>query len=214
MHLRLAKGKATASAVGVIGYQLLQVVYWMSLATWLGGVLFVVMVAPVILRVLREARPILPEVLAVNLNHQHDTLLAGTLMTQIFALIGRVQFMCAGVLAGSMAIQTMLIDLGSTNGTAAIIRAALLISASAVAIYEQRVLWPAIRKERQTYIDHADEPEIANPAKDAFDRLQERAIVVLLVVISLLIGLVMFSANISPKSAVLPAAPQATGLSR
>src|SRR3954454_21167129 len=60
-------------------YQIVQIVYWLALATWFGGVLFVAISAPVILRTVRENNPILPHVLSVNLEGQHATLLAGSI---------------------------------------------------------------------------------------------------------------------------------------
>jgi hypothetical protein len=188
----------------VLGYQLLQVVYWLALSTWLGGGLFIALAAPVIFRVMREARPILPQVLAVNLNHQHDTLLAGTVVSEILGALARVQYLCAGLLAATMGLQTLVISFSGSNATAAAVRAVLLVLAAGLVVYDRRVLWPQLKVQRQTYIDHADEPETANPAKDAFDQLQQRSLTVMLAVLSLLVGLVLFSANISPKAAETP----------
>ena len=58
-------------------FQLVQIVYWLALATWFGGVLFVAIAAPAVFRTVRENNPVLPHVLSVNLEGQHGTLLAG-----------------------------------------------------------------------------------------------------------------------------------------
>jgi hypothetical protein len=70
------------------------------------------------------------------------------------------------------------------------------------------VVWPEIWRHRQQFIDHADEPEVANPAKDQFDRGQRRSVTLLMVVLFLLLGIILFSGNITPRRAVSePAAP-------
>src|SRR5580704_19328585 len=56
---------------------LVQVVYWLALSTWFGGVLFIAAAAPVIIKTVKDADPLLPTVLSVNLEGQHGTLLAG-----------------------------------------------------------------------------------------------------------------------------------------
>ena len=64
-------------------------------------------------------------------------------------------------------------------------------------IYDLRVVSPRIFKFRQEYIDHADEPEVANPAKERFDRYHRESITVLMLSLGALLGLVLFSAGIS-----------------
>jgi len=85
-----------------------------------------------------------------------------------------------------------------------IIRGALYLAAVALLIYHWRVLWPRAWRVRQEYIDHADEPDVANPALDQLDRLQSESATVLSFLVTVLLGLIVFSANIRP-AIVIPA---------
>ena len=66
-------------------FQLVQIVYWLSLATWFGGALFVAMAVPAIFRTVGENNPVLPHVLSVNLEGQHGTLLSGSIVGALYA---------------------------------------------------------------------------------------------------------------------------------
>ena len=79
-------------------FQLVQIVYWLALSTWFGGVLFVAMAAPVIFRTVRENNPVLPHVLSVNLEGQHGTLLAGSIVGSLLARLAWVQLACGGII--------------------------------------------------------------------------------------------------------------------
>lgn len=179
-------------------YQLVQIIYWIALATVFGSVLFVAMAAPVIFRVVREANPVLPSVLSVNLEGQHGTLLAGTIVGQLLTTLGRVELICGIALAATITAQVFLIDLTGTNQTVMFIRVILFLAAAGIVIYDRRVVWPNIQRLRQEYLDHADEPEIANPAREQFDTHHRRSVTLLAVVLFLLLGMILFSANISP----------------
>ena len=48
-------------------FTFMQILYWLALATWFGGLLFIAVAAPVIFRTIHESDPILPTVLSVNL---------------------------------------------------------------------------------------------------------------------------------------------------
>ena len=75
-------------------FQLVQIVYWLALATWFGGVLFVAMAVPAIFRTVGENNPVLPHVLSVNLEGQHGTLLSGSIVGSLLARLARVQLIC------------------------------------------------------------------------------------------------------------------------
>jgi hypothetical protein len=172
-----------------------QFFYWLSLSTWFGGVLFVTIAAPIIFRTIRESDPTLPTVLSVNLEGQHATLLAGSIVANVLAAMMRVQLTCAGVLALTLIAQWRFLfslQLGLLT-----IRTALYLVAVVLLIYDWRVVSPRIFKFRQEYIDHADEPEVANPAKERFDRYHRESITVLMLSLGALLGLVLFSAGIS-----------------
>ena len=56
-----------------------------------------------------------------------------------------------------------------------IFRTVLYIAATVFLIYDWRVVWPRTWKYRQEYLDHADEPEIANPASTCSTNTRPRA---------------------------------------
>jgi hypothetical protein len=182
-------------------FPLFQILYWLSLASWFGGVLFIAVAAPVIFRTVREAKPLLPTVLSVNLENQHADLLAGSIVGNLLALLSRIQPASGvGVLLGLVGQWT----LGDREGPGllaqVILRTCLFGAAMVMVIYQWRVLWPRIEQYRTEYIEHADEPDVANPAKDQFDRLHHESVNVLLIILALLLGLILFSGNITTRS--------------
>jgi hypothetical protein len=179
-------------------FQFVQIAYWLALATWFGAVLFVALAPPVILRTMDEAKPVLPHVLSVNLEGQHGTLLAGTIMGNLLGPLVRLQIVCAAVLLVALAAQWFLIDLHGENVVAPIVRCALYLAAVVLFVYDWRVTWPKTWKYRQEYLDHADEPDVANPALDLFDRYQGESLRTLMIITCLLLGIILFSANIQP----------------
>jgi len=179
-------------------FQFVQVLYWLALATWFGGVLFIAVAAPVIFRTINEADPTLPRVLSVNLDKQHSTLLAGSIVANLLNLLVRVQLACAGALFVTMIAQWVYIDRGNNPHLwAAILRTAMFLAAVVLAVYDWLVVWPRVQQHRQEYIDHADEPDIANPAKEKFDRYQDESVTVLRNILFLLLGIILFSGDIS-----------------
>ena len=187
-------------------YQFVQLAWWIGLSTWFGSVLFVALAAPVIFRTIREANPLLPTVLSVNLENQHGTLLAGTIVANLLALLGKVEMICAGLLVLCFAAQFFVIDLSGSNLTAALIRGVLLLAVAAIAIFDRMIVWPSVQKYRAEYLENADDPEIANPAKERFDREHQRSVTMLSAMLFLLLGVVLFSANITPSAHYSPAA--------
>jgi hypothetical protein len=180
-------------------FQLVQIVYWLALSTWFGGVLFIAVEARVIFKTVRDANPMLPDVLSVNLEQQHSTLLAGSIMADLLSLLARVQLGCAGVLLPAVIAQWLLIEPNARNFVPAAVRSALYLAATGLLLYHWRIIWPAIAAARQDYIDNADTPEVANPARDRFDRCQRASITVTSLLLLLLLGMIVFSANILPK---------------
>lgn len=177
-------------------FQLVQTLYWLALATWFGGGLFLAMAAPVIFRVVNDARPLLPGVLSANLDNQHSTLLAGTIVSRLLSNLHRVQLAAMIVLAFTIAGQWALSRVSGAELVLAILRTALFLAAALVAIYDWRVLWPRVLSARQRYIDNADNPDVANPALDEFNRLQRDAAAMLRNLLFLLLGMILFSGTI------------------
>ena len=191
-------------------FQLVQIVYWLALATWFGGVLFVALAVPAIFRTVGENNPVLPHVLSVNLEGQHGTLLSGSIVGALLARLARVQLICGGALLLAIIAQFFLADMSGANRTAAVIRTALFFAAGAVSLYDGWMLWPQTWKHRQEFIDNADDPDVANPAKDQFDRGQRRSVALLMAVLFLLLGIILFSSNITRRGpGVAPVAPAA-----
>src|SRR5215203_5409756 len=131
-------------------FQFVLVLYWLALATWFGGVLFIAVAAPVIFRTIQEADPTLPRVLSVNLDKQHSTLLAGSIVANLLNLLVRVQLACAAALCLTIIVQWVYIDRSSnTHLWAAILRTAMFIAAVALAVYDWLVVWPRVQQFRQ-----------------------------------------------------------------
>lgn len=177
----------------------MQTVYWTGLATWFGATLFIAIAAPVIFRVVREHDPTLPTVLSVNLDAQHSTLLASTIVARIMEATSRVSVGCAIAVAAGLIAQGLILPIGSGRPALVwlVIRSALFLGAAAMLVYDWRVVAPRLFHYRAEYIEHADEPDVANPARDEFDRLQRESVNVLFFQTLLLLGLILASANIS-----------------
>ncbi len=175
-----------------------QIAYWMALSTLFGAVLFVVLAPPIILRVVRAQNPILPGVLSVNLEGQHGTLLAGSIVSELMGPLIRIELVCSAVLLCAVIGQWAILQPGGGKEMMVpFLRAALYLAATVFLIYDWRVVWPNVLKYRQQYLDHADEPEVANPALDLFDKYQSESLTILRNILCLLIGIILFSAFIT-----------------
>ncbi len=176
---------------------LVQVVYWLALSTWFGGVLFIAAAAPVIFKTVKESDPLLPTVLSVNLEGQHGTLLAGTIIGNLITMLSRVELVCAGVLLLCIGAQWLLIDLNNPwNFASTAVRSGLYLAATGIVLYDWRLLWPKIWRAREQFIEHADDPEIANPARELFHKLQRQSVTLLTLLTFLLLGMILFSAAV------------------
>jgi hypothetical protein len=167
---------------------------------------FTALAATAVFRTLRDMNPVLPDVLAVNLEGQHGTLIGSTIMSNLLSILGRFQLIAAALTLVCLALHFLLVDTSGNNLTAALVRIFLALAALGVLLFDRFRLFPRLARHRQTYIDHADEPDTANPAKDAFDKDQHLSLNLLLLSMCLLAGLVLFSASITPKPIYLPVA--------
>ena len=177
-------------------FEVLQIIYWLALSTWFGSVLFIAIAAPIIMRSVREANPVLPSILSVNLEGQHGTLLGGGIVGNIMNLLVPIQMACAAALLLALAGHWAELPRQGAGLVMQLARNALYLAAVGLLIYQWRVIWPRMWKQRQEYIDHADEPDVANPALDEFDRLQSENAIVLVMLLAALLGIILFSANI------------------
>jgi hypothetical protein len=176
-------------------YEFIQITYWLALATWFGGVLFIAAAWPVIFRTVREADPVLPTVLSVNLEGQHGSLLAGTIVANLITMLTRVQFICAAALLITMAVQ---LAEHWQDWSAAIPRLVLYVAAVSLLVYDWRFIAPKIESHRREYLDHADEPELANAARQGFDQYHRRSVLLMMILLAALLGIIVFSTTITP----------------
>lgn len=177
-------------------FELVQIIYWLSLSTWFGCVLFISIAAPIIVRTVRENNPVMTDVLSVNLEGQHGTLLAGSIVGKIMSVLVRIELACAAALLVALLGHWLLLPRLGTQLVMQIVRTALFLAACGLLVYQWRVVWPRMWLYRQEYIEHADEPDVANPALDQFDRYQGESATVLLLLLAVLLGMILFSANI------------------
>ena len=183
-------------------FEVVQILYWLALSTWFGGALFIALAAPVIFRVVREQRPMLPTVLSVNLENQHADLMAGSIVASLLQMLGRIQTFCAaGVFIGLLGQWVYTRGGGPSALWQLILRSTLFVIAAGLLAYDRRVVWPAMNRHREQYLDHADEPDVANPAKDEFDRLHRESVMLLTFRLALLLGLILFSVTIRARAA-------------
>jgi hypothetical protein len=190
-------------------FQLVQIVYWLALATWFGGALFIAVAYRVVFKTVDASKPILPDVLSVNLEGQHGTLLAGTIVGNILATFIRIELGCAGAMLAALIAQAFLIDPHDPEiYTSTVLPGVMLLAATAVAVFDWRVVWPRTWRFRQEFLDHADEPERANPAKDQFDRYQRLSVTLLEFLLFLLLGMVLFSSAGRPSPKGITPTPQ------
>jgi hypothetical protein len=177
-------------------FQFVQILYWLALSTWFGGALFVTISAAVIFRTVREYNPMLPTVLSVNLENQHATLLSSSIVANLLAMLVRIEIPCAVVLFITIGLQWLYIDRHGVPLVEAILRSTLFVAAVGLMLYNSRIVWPKVQKFRQEYLDHADEPDVANPAIDQFERYDRESFSILRNLIFLLLGMILFSGDI------------------
>jgi hypothetical protein len=182
-----------------MAFQLIQILFWLSLSAWFGCVLFIAVAAPIVFRTVREANPVLPSVLSVNMEGQHGTLLAGTIVFNLLKQLRIIQFAAAAMMLVAIIAQVFFIDLNGTNGTAALVRGGLFFAALGVLLFDWLIVAPKIEAHRQEYLDNADEPDIANPAKEKFDQQHARSVGALQVLLFCLLGMILFSASVTPR---------------
>ena len=174
-----------------------QTVYWLALSTWFGGVLFIALSAPAIFRTVLDSNPILPTVLSVNLEKQHATLLANSIVSSLIERLIRVELVCAAALFVTIICQWIVLPTTNNQLIPLVVRSMLFLAALVLVLYNWRVLWPRVNRYREHYVAHADEPDVANAARDDFERSHRETVTVLSIQLAALLGMVLFSANIS-----------------
>jgi hypothetical protein len=177
-------------------FDLIQIFYWLALSTWFGGVLFVAIAGRLIMQTVRDSNLVLTNVLSVNLEGQHGTLLGGQIIGRVMDVVHFIELVCAGVLLLAIVGQWVVLHPSGAYLVLPLVRAALYVGAVGIVLYEWRVAWPRMWRDRQEYIDHADEPDVANPALDRLNRGQAEHALLLAVRVAMLLGMILFSAGI------------------
>ena len=187
-----------------MAFSLLQIIYWIALAPWFGGVLFIAIAAPIIFKTVKENNPILPMVLSVNLEGQHGSLLAGTIVANLISHLKWIESICAGGLLVGLIGQWRLSETSGDAWLLPMVRSGMFVAALGFMLFDWRLIWPKITLFRDQYIAHADEPDVANPANDEFNRYQRESELLLRIRLALLLGMILFSSNITPKRIEIP----------
>jgi hypothetical protein len=187
-----------------MAFSLLQIIYWIALATWFGGVLFIAIAAPIIFKTIKESNPILPMVLSVNLEGQHGSLLAGTIVKNLISQLRWIELICAGGLLIGLIGQWRLSDTDGDNWLLPMLRSGMYVAAVGIVVFDWRVIWPKLTLFREQYLAHADEPDVANPANDEFNRYQRESELLLRIRLAMLLGLILFSSNIRARQIEIP----------
>jgi hypothetical protein len=187
-----------------MAFSLLQIIYWIALATWFGGVLFIAIAAPIIFKTVKDNNPILPMVLSVNLEGQHGSLLSGTIVANLISQLRWIELICSGGLLIGLIGQWTLSDTAGDNWLLPLLRSGMYLAALGIVLFDWRIVWPKLTLFRDQYIAHADEPDVANPANDEFNRYQRESELLLRMRLALLLGLILFSVTITPKRIEIP----------
>ena len=182
---------------------LIDALYWLCLATWFGAVLFSAVAPPIIIRVIRGADPTLPRVLSVNLDHQHSTLLGGSVVAELLQLLFRIQAACAAGFLPVLIAKWFTVERTGPHLFIPIMVTALYVGATAFLLYGWRIVWPKVMQHRDTYIDNADDVDKANAELDLFDRYSGETASIFRNLLAMLLGMILFSAALAPHIATL-----------
>ena len=138
--------------------------------------------------------------LSVNLEGQHGTLMAGSIVANLLSMLARVEMFCAGGLLLALIGQWVVLDPHAQLADPRHPQSALYLAAVAIVLYDWLKLGPQIRTAREEYIDNADDPDVANPAKERFDAFHKESVSLLMLLLALLLGMILFSAGIAQPS--------------
>ena len=183
-------------------YQAVQILYWLVLCIWLGGMIFLAVAAPIIFRVVRRLDVRSGRHTDPNLIDEQTSVVGGEIVGTLLARMGQVEMLCATVMLPLMIAQLFLIDLAGTNFIAAMLRFGLFAVALALLTYEWRLHYPRTWELRRRLLANAGEPDKANPLREAFEREHRRSEQLFLAMICVVVGMVMLSANILPRTTI------------
>jgi uncharacterized membrane protein YwzB len=176
--------------------QIVQTAYWVALSTWFGSTLFVCLCAPAILREVREADPTLPRVLSVNLDAQHSALLGGNIVAALLRLLHIIGVVCASVLLAAFVLQFILLRPVGQARIESVLRAILFLGCVGVFLFDWLYISRKVAYYRSHYIEHADQPDIANASLDQFNGYSRASATLLMITVVMLLGVILFSGNL------------------
>lgn len=182
-----------------LAYQAVQIFYWLVLSIWLGSMVFLAASAPAVFRAIQNLDARSGKHSDPAFDEEQSTIVAGGVMGSLLVRLTQIQLICAIAMLPLMVGQLLLIDLTSTNRTAAIVRAVLWLAALLIVLYQWRIHHPRTWSLRQQYLDNPDDPEVSGRAREQFDRAQHRTEQLFQLTVFILIGLVVLSANIQPR---------------
>lgn len=177
---------------------LIESIYWLALSTWFGCVLMSAIAPLIILRITKDADPTLPRVLSVNLDSQHSTLLASMIVGDLLATLFKLEAVCAAVLLPALVGQWFLVERTGPAVALPILVSGLYVAGVIFLIYTWRVVLAKVLSHRAKYIEHADDPDVANAELDAFDRYSHVLFGMVRNLLFALLGMILFSANFMP----------------
>ncbi len=180
-------------------YQVVQILYWLDLSIWLGSTVFLAVAAPVIFRVVRRLEVRSGVYSDPGLRDEQTAVVAGEIVGTLLARLGQIQMVCVIAMLPLMLAQLFLVNLEGSNFMAAMLRLALWAGALAVLFYEWRWHYPRTWEQRKRFLEEAGDPDRANPARAEFEREHRRSEQLFMAMICIVIGLVMLSANITPR---------------
>ena len=179
-------------------YQVVQILYSLVLSICLGSAIFLVLAAPVVFRVVRQRKVRLPEISAAALRDEHQTLLAGDIVAALLGRLGQVQIVCLCAMLPLLIVSTLFAS-GTLQWVTLGEKAALYILTVSLVLYDRWKRFPITLKARQQYIEHADEPELAQQAKAEFEASHHAGERAYQMIVFLLLLLVLVSANPEPR---------------
>jgi hypothetical protein len=183
-------------------YQFLTILYWLVLSVWVGSTVYVAAAGAVVFRVLRRREVRLPEIQSNALRDEHATLLGGDIMGALLGRMGQIHIICMAAMLPLLVLLALYAQ-GTWEWAAMGARVALYAAASYLILRDWRTRFPITLRARQEYVEHADEPEVAEKAKAEYEASQRRAERTYQAVLFVLLGLLLASANPAPRESEL-----------
>lgn len=166
------------------GFRLVQGFYWLSLGSWFGAMLMLVIAATVTFKTVRAHQVTLG---AEPYNHpafaqQADGILAGGIVGNVLKGLGRLQIICAAAVVLAVVLQcTVFADRipGGVLGAGNLIRVLLILIPVGVLVVDQAVITPRVWEHRAVMYDPDQSEQARTEARAQFDRyhkLNERIV--------------------------------------